>query len=136
MIPSDLKYSKEHSWVRVEHNRAVMGITAYAQNKLGVVVYIDLPGAGEKVKQKTKMTTIESIDGTSDLYAPVSGEVIAVNDDLQHSPELINQDPYGKGWIVVIEPSDSSESQNLLSAEEYDRYIRGQTRGTAVRDNE
>ncbi|NLY88519.1 MAG: glycine cleavage system protein GcvH [Firmicutes bacterium] len=124
MIPSDLKYSKEHSWVKVEQDRAVMGITAYAQDRLGAVVYIDLPGIGEKVKQKTKMTTIESLDGEAEIYAPVSGEVIEVNDNLQHSPELINQDPYGEGWMVVIEPSDPGEFPRLLSAEEYERYLR------------
>ena len=109
MIPSDLKYSKEHSWAKVEDDRVVMGITAYAQDRLGDVVYVDLPGIGEKVKQKTKMTTIESLDGEADVYAPVSGEVIAVNDNLQYSPELINQDPYGEGWMVVIEPADPGE---------------------------
>lgn len=124
MIPSDLKYSKEHSWVKVEEDRVVMGITAYAQERLGPVVYVDLPGIGEKVKQKTKMTTIESLDGEADIYAPVSGEVIAVNDNLQHSPELINDDPYGKGWLVVIEPSNPGEIRDLLSAEEYEKYLR------------
>ncbi|NLZ43767.1 MAG: glycine cleavage system protein GcvH [Clostridia bacterium] len=126
MIPSDLKYSKEHSWAKVEQDRVVMGITAYAQDQLGAIVYVDLPGIGEKVKQKTKMTTIESLDGEADIYAPVSGEVIAVNDNLQHSPELINQDPYGEGWMVVIEPADPGEFPALLSAEEYEKYLRGE----------
>lgn len=129
MIPSDLKYSKEHSWAKVEQGRVVMGITAYAQDRLGDVVYVDLPGIGEKVKQKTKMTTIESLDREVEIYAPVSGEVVAVNDNLQHSPELINQDPYGKGWMVVIEPSDPGEFPVLLSADEYEKYLRVEIRG-------
>ncbi|NLW08253.1 MAG: glycine cleavage system protein GcvH [Firmicutes bacterium] len=125
MVPSDLRYSKEHSWVRVEQDRAVMGLTDYAQERLGAVVYIDLPAVGERVKEKTRMTTIESLDGeTAEIYAPVSGEVIAVNDNLQHSPELINDDPYGEGWLVVIEPSNPGEIRGLLSAEEYEEYLR------------
>ncbi len=122
MIPSDLKYTKEHEWVKVEKNRVVMGITNYAQEELGDVVYIDLPGVGEKVKQNTVMTTIESVKAVSDIYAPVSGEVVEVNEELQHSPELINQDPYGKGWIAVIELDNPEELKNLLTPDAYKKH--------------
>lgn len=123
MIPSDLRYTEEHEWVKIENNRVVMGITNYAQQELGDVVYIDLPGVGEKVKQKTLLTTIESIKAVSDIYAPVSGEVVEVNDDLQHSPELINQDPYGKGWIAVIELGDPGELESLLKPDAYKKHV-------------
>lgn len=123
MIPSDLRYTEEHEWVKIENNRVVMGITNYAQQELGDVVYIDLPGVGEKVKQKTLLTTIESIKAVSDIYAPVSGEVVEVNDDLQHSPELINQDPYGKGWIAVIELGDPGELESLLKPDAYKEHV-------------
>lgn len=122
LIPSDLKYTKEHEWVKVEKNRVVMGITNYAQEELGDVVYIDLPGVGEKVKQNTVMTTIESVKAVSDIYAPVSGEVVEVNEELQHSPELINQDPYGKGWIAVIELDNPEELKNLLTPDAYKKH--------------
>lgn len=122
MIPSDLKYTKEHEWVKVEKNRVVMGITNYAQEELGDVVYIDLPGVGEKVKQNTVMTTIESVKAVSNIYAPVSGEVVEVNEELQHSPELINQDPYGKGWIAVIELDNPEELKNLLTPDAYKKH--------------
>lgn len=123
MIPSDLKYTKEHEWVKIEKNRVVMGITNYAQQELGDVVYIDLPGVGEKVKQNTLLTTIESVKAVSDIFAPVSGEVVEVNEELQHSPELINQDPYGKGWIAIIEIDDPEELKNLLTPDAYQKHI-------------
>lgn len=123
LIPSDLKYTKEHEWVKIEKNRVVMGITNYAQQELGDVVYIDLPGVGEKVKQNTLLTTIESVKAVSDIFAPVSGEVVEVNEELQHSPELINQDPYGKGWIAIIEIDDPEELKNLLTPDAYQKHI-------------
>ena len=123
MVPSDLKYTPEHEWVKVEGERATVGITAYAQDELGDVVYVELPAVGEKVKAKAGMGSIESVKAVSDVFAPLTGEIIEVNDELQFSPELINQDAYGKGWIAVIEIADESELKNLLTAEEYQKLI-------------
>jgi len=123
LIPSDLKYSKEHEWVRIEGNRVRVGITEYAQNELGDVVFVDLPAVGEKFQERATMATIESVKAVSEVYAPLSGEIMEVNDDLQHSPEFINQDPYDKGWIAVIEPANPEELNNLLSPEEYRKHI-------------
>ena len=103
MIPSDLKYTSDHEWVRAEGDRATIGITEYAQKELGDVVYVDLPAVGERIKAKAGMGSIESVKAVSDIYAPVTGEVVAVNEELQFNPELVNRDPYGKGWIAVIE---------------------------------
>ncbi|HEY8392415.1 MAG TPA: glycine cleavage system protein GcvH [Capillibacterium sp.] len=121
MVPSALKYTTEHEWVKVEGKRVTVGITAYAQKELGDVVYVELPAVGEKVKSKASMGSIESVKAVSDVYAPLSGEIIEVNDDLQFNPELVNQDPYGKGWIAVIEMADPDELKDLLSAEAYQK---------------
>jgi glycine cleavage system H protein len=107
----------------VEKDRVVVGITEYAQEELGDVVYVDLPAVGEKVKAKETIASIESVKAVSDIFAPISGEVLEVNDDLQHSPELVNQDPYEKGWIAEIEVTDADELEKLLSAEEYQKLI-------------
>ncbi len=123
MVPSNLKYTEDHEWVRVEKDRVVVGITEYAQEELGDVVYVDLPAVGEKVKAKETIASIESVKAVSDIFAPISGEVLEVNDDLQHSPELVNQDPYEKGWIAEIEVTDADELEKLLSAEEYQKLI-------------
>jgi len=123
MLPKDLKYTSEHEWVKIEGERVTIGITEYAQKELGDVVFVDLPGVGEKVKTKDAMATIESVKAVSDIYAPISGEVMEANDNLEHSPELVNQDPYGKGWIVVIEPSDADELGELLTPDAYAALI-------------
>lgn len=123
LIPSDLKFTKEHEWVRVKGNRVTVGITEYAQNELGDVVFVDLPAVGEKFQAKSSFATIESVKAVSEIYAPISGEIMEVNDDLQHSPEYVNQDPYHKGWIAVLEPTDPSELKDLLSPEEYKKLI-------------
>ncbi|NLC53939.1 MAG: glycine cleavage system protein GcvH [Firmicutes bacterium] len=125
MIPSDLKYTSDHEWVRKEGDRATVGITEYAQKELGDVVYVDLPAIGEKIKAKAGMGSIESVKAVSDIYAPLTGEIIAVNEELQFNPELVNQDPYGKGWIAVIEFADDQELEKLLTAEEYQKLIGG-----------
>ena len=101
----------------------MVGITEYAQKELGDVVYIELPALGEKVKVKAGMGSIESVKAVSDLYAPLTGEILAVNDELQFSPELVNQDPYEKGWIAVIEVTAADELNNLLTADEYQKLI-------------
>ncbi len=123
MVPSDLKYTPEHEWVKVKGERATVGITEYAQKELGDVVYVELPALGEKVKAKAGMGSIESVKAVSDIYAPLTGEILEVNDELQFSPELVNQDPYEKGWIAVIEVTVANELDNLITAEEYQNLI-------------
>lgn len=123
MVPSDLKYTPEHEWVKVEGDRATVGVTEYAQKELGDVVYVELPALGEKVKAKAEMGSIESVKAVSDIYAPLTGEILEVNDELQFSPELVNQDPYEKGWIAVVEITSADELKNLLTAQEYQKLI-------------
>ncbi|NLW47575.1 MAG: glycine cleavage system protein GcvH [Firmicutes bacterium] len=123
MLPKDLKYTSEHEWVKIEDGKVIVGITDYAQKELGDIVFVDLPGAGEKVKIKETMATIESVKAVSEIFAPISGEVIEVNDTLEHSPELVNQDPYGKGWITVIEPEEMEELEGLLKPDVYAKLI-------------
>lgn len=126
MAPKDLKYTTEHEWIKVEDNRVRVGITDYAQKELGDVVFVDLPSVGEKISAKSVMGTIESVKAVSEIYAPLSGEIMETNDDLEHSPELINQDPYGKGWIAVIEPSDLKELNKLMTSSAYTAFIESQ----------
>lgn len=124
MYPENVKYTKEHEWVRVENGTAVVGITDYAQEQLGDVVYVELPDIGAELTQFTTCGTIESVKTVSDLYAPVSGEVVKINEELDESPELINDDPYGAGWILEATVSNPDELQQLLSASEYEAFIK------------
>lgn len=124
IFPAELKYSKEHEWVRVDGQRAIIGITQYAQEQLGDVVYVELPEPGSQVSQFEVCGTIESVKTVSDLFAPVSGEVVAINDTLDDAPENINQEPYGSGWILEVAMTDVSELGRLLSADEYEAMIR------------
>lgn len=119
MLPKELKFTEEHEWVKIDGDRVIVGITDYAQKELGDVVFVDLPGVGEKVTAKSPIATIESVKAVSEVYAPVSGEIMETNDALEHSPEFVNQDPYGKGWIMIIEPSDREEIKQLLSPSAY-----------------
>ncbi|HWP49906.1 MAG TPA: glycine cleavage system protein GcvH [Candidatus Limnocylindrales bacterium] len=128
MYPEDLKYTKEHEWVRVVGNKAIVGITEFAQDQLGDVVFIELPEVGEKVKQFESFGTIESVKAVSDLYAPLSGEVVKVNDALEDEPERVNKDPYGEGWMLEIEIKNPAELNNLISAKEYEAYIKDQAK--------
>jgi glycine cleavage system H protein len=123
-FPENLKYTKEHEWVRVENDSiGVVGITDYAQSELGDIVYVELPQIGKQIKQLEPFGTIEAVKAVSDLFSPLSGEVIEVNEKLKDSPDLINKDPYGEGWIIKIKISDLSELNNLLSAEDYKKLI-------------
>ncbi len=124
MIPEDLRYTKEHEWVRLEGDEAVVGITHYAQDSLGDVVYVELPKVQAQVEQFKPFGVVESVKSVSDLYSPLSGVVTAVNEELKDHPEYVNQDPYGKGWMIRIRPSDPSELDKLLSAEEYNAYLK------------
>lgn len=123
MYPEELKYSKEHEWVRVDGNIAEIGITSHAQEQLGDVVYVELPEAGSQVAQFETCGTIESVKTVSDLYSPLSGEVVAINEELDDTPELINNEPYGSGWILKINMQDPVELEKLLSADAYQGLI-------------
>lgn len=118
-IPGDLKYSREHEWVRNEDGVATIGITDYAQDQLGDIVYLQLPEAGTTVEQMDRMGEIESVKSVSDLFAPVTGEVAERNEAAIDSPESVNKDPYGAGWLVRVRLSDPAQLEQLLSAEEY-----------------
>ncbi len=122
MNPADLKYHKEHSWVKAEGSKATIGITQYAQEALGDIVYIDLPEAGSQVDADGEIGEIESTKATSSVVSPVSGKVVKVNEALEDAPETINEDPYGKGWIVVVEMDNASELGGLMDAEEYGKF--------------
>lgn len=123
-FPENLKYTKEHEWIRIEDDSiGVVGITDYAQSELGDIVYVDLPAIGKTVKQLESFGTIEAVKAVSDLFSPVSGEIIEVNEKLKDSPDLINKDPYGEGWIIKIKIKDLGELDNLLSAEDYRKLI-------------
>lgn len=123
VVPKELKYSASHEWVKIEGKKVRIGITDYAQQQLGDVVFVDLPAVGEQFTAKSTMATIETITTVSDIIAPLSGEIIEVNDSLEHSPEWVNQDPYGKGWIAIIEPADPDELKDLLDASAYSALL-------------
>ncbi len=122
-FPKDLKYHKEHTWVKVEGNRALIGITDHAQEELGDIVYVELPERGSESEQDESFGTVESAKAISELFAPISGRVVDINEDLADQPELINDDPYDSGWLVEIEMSDPSELDSLLTADIYKKYI-------------
>ncbi len=122
-FPEDLKYSKEHEWVLVEGNVATVGITDFAQDQLGDIVFVELPGIGDKVSKEDAFGVVESVKAVSDIYAPVSGKVLEVNDDLPENPEMVNEDPYGDGWMIKIEMNDPEELQDLMTATEYEEYV-------------
>jgi len=123
MNPEDVKYHKEHTWVRVAGKKGTIGITEYAQDALGDIVYIDLPEVDAPVEANSEMSEIESTKATSAVISPVSGKIIKVNEDLSESPEVINEDPYGKGWIAVIELENPDEIEDLMDSSEYEKYI-------------
>ncbi len=122
-FPEDLKYSKEHEWVLVEGKTATVGITEYAQDQLGDIVFVELPAVGDKTSKEDAFGVVESVKAVSDVYAPVSGTVLEVNDDLPENPEIINEDPYGDGWMIKLDLSDPDELDDLMTAEEYEAYV-------------
>src|SRR3989304_6346685 len=125
-FPGGLKYTKEHEWVLVEDRIATIGITEYAQQELGDIVYVELPEVGEKVVKDDPFGAVESVKAVSDVYAPVSGTVLEINDLLPDNPETINDDPYGDGWMIRVEMTDSDDLKDLMSAEEYAEYVEQQ----------
>ncbi len=122
-FPDDLYYTREHEWVRVEDGIAIVGITEYAQDSLGDVVYIELPAEGTEVQKEVGFGVIESVKAVSDLYAPVSGEIKEVNDALPDSPEIVNDDPYGEAWMIKVVLSDESELKDLMRVDAYKAYV-------------
>jgi glycine cleavage system H protein len=123
VYPADLKYDREHEWVRVEGDVAVIGISHFAQDQLGEVVYVDLPSAGDEMIAGETFGEIESVKSVSELFAPVSGEIVEVNSSLGDTPEIVNSDPHGSGWMIKVRLDDASELDALLSAEDYDAFI-------------
>ena len=123
VIPPDLRYTNEHEWVRVENGVGTVGITDYAQDQLGDVVYVDLPSPGKQLSQLAVFGEIESVKAVSELYAPVSGEVVESNGALADKPELINESPYSEGWIMKLHLTEASERENLRTADQYSGYI-------------
>jgi glycine cleavage system H protein len=120
MVPNDLRYTKDHEWVRVEGDEATVGITDFAAGQLGDIVFVELPEAGRTLEQFATFGVVESVKAVSDLFAPVSGEVVAGNDALAGSPELVNSDPYGEGWMVRLRVADAGELDGLLDAPAYE----------------
>ena len=128
MNPNDRKYTQEHEWIKVDGQaagQAVTGITEYAQDQLGDIVYFDLPKPGDAVKQLEKMGEVESVKAVSDLYSPVTGEVLEANENLLDHPELANEDPFDKGWLIKLSISDPTQLDSLMSADEYEAFIGG-----------
>ncbi|EIJ80654.1 glycine cleavage system protein H [Bacillus methanolicus PB1] len=122
--PKELRYSEEHEWVKVEGNKVRVGITDFAQSELGDIVFVELPEAGDKVTVNEPFGSVESVKTVSELYAPISGKVVEVNEELNDNPEFVNESPYEKAWMIVIEPSDISEVDNLMTAEQYEEMIK------------
>ena len=122
-IPKDLYYAENHEWVKVNGNTAVVGVSDFAQSELGDVVFVELPDNGDEFEQSEQFIVIESVKTVSDVYMPLSGRVVEVNEDLLDSPELINEDPYGDGWLVEIEFNNEEELNELMDNEEYEDYI-------------
>lgn len=124
-VPEDLHYSKDHEWVRVEADTAVVGITDYAQDSLGDVVYVELPKEGEKFAANESFGSVESVKAVSEVFSPVSGEISGINATLTDEPEKVNEDPYGEGWMIKVKMSNPGEVDSLLTAAEYEDFTKG-----------
>lgn len=122
-FPEELKYSKEHEWVRIEGDVVYIGITDFAQSELGEIVYVDITTEGESFAKDEVFGTVEAVKTVSDLFLPIGGEILEVNPELEDAPELVNQDPYGKGWMIKLKASDISEAELLMTADEYKKLI-------------
>lgn len=122
-VPQELRYTQEHEWARREGDRVRIGITDYAQQQLGDVVFVELPAIGARVTAHQSFGVVESVKSVSDLYAPMTGEVVEINAELKSNPALVNRDPYGQGWMIVIRPSQPAEWDGLLSAQQYEAFI-------------
>jgi glycine cleavage system H protein len=122
-IPAELKYTKDHEWVKIEGDIATVGITEFAQSELGDIVYVEIETVGETIAQEEIFGSIEAVKTVSDLFMPISGEILEFNEELDGNPELVNSDPYGAGWMVKVKISDASEIENLLDAEAYKSLV-------------
>lgn len=126
-VPEDLHYSKDHEWVRVDGDQAIIGITDYAQNSLGDVVYVELPKAGDEFASNESFGSVESVKAVSEVFTPVAGKVAQINESLADEPETVNSDPYGAGWMIRIKMSNSSEVDSLLTAAEYEDFTKAES---------
>jgi len=122
-VPTNLQFTKDHEWILIEGSEALIGITDYAQSELGEIVYVEMPSVGDTISMESTFGTVEAVKAVSDLFMPVSGEVIAINGALEEKPELINEGPYGEGWMIRIRLSNPADIDNLLSAEAYSQLI-------------
>ena len=122
-VPNDLRYTRDHEWVRLDGEEATVGITAYAADQLGDIVFVELPDAGRELDQARPFGVVESVKAVSDLFAPISGEVVAINAALAAGPELVNSDPYGDGWMIKVKVTDASQLDDLLDGEAYDALV-------------
>jgi glycine cleavage system H protein len=122
-IPAELKYTKDHEWTKSDGDTVTVGITDYAQGELGDVVYVELPEVGDTVEKETSFGTIEAVKAVADLFSPLSGEVVEINEKLEDDPEIVNKDPYGDGWMVKIKVSDAAELDELMDAQAYEKHI-------------
>ena len=126
-IPDDLHYSKDHEWVRVDGNIAIVGITDYAQDSLGDVVYVELPKTGDEFAANESFGSVESVKAVSEMFSPVSGEIVGTNETLADAPEKVNGDPYGEGWMIRVEMSNAGEVDSMLTAAEYEDFTKAET---------
>ncbi|GAA0448160.1 glycine cleavage system protein GcvH [Lentibacillus halophilus] len=122
-LPKDLLYTKEHEWIKKENGNVRIGITSFAQDELGDVVFVELPEKGEDIQADEPFGSVESVKTVSELYAPITGKVVDINDELEDSPEFVNESPYEKAWMIVVEPADEADLDNLLSAEQYEKAV-------------
>ena len=122
-IPEDLKYTKDHEWVRVEENVATVGVTDFAQSELGDIVFVEIETLDEELEKEEVFGSVEAVKTVSDLFMPIGGTVIEINENIESSPELVNSDPYGEGWMIKIEINEASDIENLLTAEAYSNLI-------------
>jgi glycine cleavage system H protein len=125
MYPNDFRYSKDHEWVKVEGDEALVGITDFAQHQLGDIIFVELPSVGKELAERQSIGVVESVKSVSDVYAPVAGQVAAVNEALNQTADLLNKDPHGQGWIVRLKIKDKKALEGLMSAADYEKYLEG-----------
>ncbi len=125
MYPNDFRYTKEHEWIKVEGDEAVVGVTDFAQKQLGDIIYVELPEVGKTLEVHQAVGVIESVKSVSDVYSPVAGEVVAINEELNQAADLVNKDPHGKGWIVRLRIKDKAAVEALMTASDYEKYLEG-----------
>jgi glycine cleavage system H protein len=125
MYPNDFRYTKEHEWIKIEGGEAVVGVTDFAQKQLGDIIYVELPEVGKALEVHQAVGVIESVKSVSDVYSPVAGEVVAVNEELNKAADLVNKDPHGKGWIVRLKVKDKAAVEALMTASDYEKYLEG-----------